>query len=286
MQGVYDSETFLSLQQARAWATRKETEIMGGRRGEIPDLTFGALLERYEREVSAGKKGERWERIRLKAIGRDRIAQVRLKALDTPHASDWQQRRLQAVSGASVRRERNLLNHACEIAIKEWKWLARNPFTGVRRPKDGKSRNRTASSAEIAKLTTPDDAMSRVIVFALETGMRAGEIAQPPVVAGRVATLRDSKNGEAREVPLSHKAVEVWSGGFGLTAGSISSLFARRCVDLGINGLTFHDLRHTACTSLAQKLSLLELCKMMGWKDPRHALIYYNETAAQIAKKL
>src|SRR5688572_2510190 len=101
MQGVYDSETFASKQAAKAWATRREAEIMGGQRGEIPNLTVAALLERYEREVSKGKKGRRWEEIRLRAIGRDRLATVRLKALDAPHVADWQQRRLEAVSGAS-----------------------------------------------------------------------------------------------------------------------------------------------------------------------------------------
>lgn len=116
--------------------------------------------------------------------------------------------------------------------------------------------------------------------------MRAGEIASKPSVAGRVAYLQDTKNGEFREVPLSLNAVEALSEPINLTSGSISAMFARLCDDLEIKNLTFHDLRHTACTRLAKKLTLLELCKMMGWKDPRHALIYYNEGAASIAEKL
>jgi integrase len=286
MQGVYDSETFTSKQAAKAWATRREAEIMGGQRGEIPHLTVAALLERYSREVSQAKKGRRWEVIRLKALGRDRLAQVWLKQLDAPHVADWQQRRLQAVKSASVRRERNLLNNVFEIARKEWKWISRNPFEGIRRPKDGKPRKRTATQAEIDKLTAANGTMSRVILWALETGMRAGEIAQPPEVAGRVATLRDSKNGEEREVPLSDKALEVWDGGFGMTAGSISTLFARRCDALGIHGLTFHDLRATAATRLSKRLNPLQLARMMGWKDLKQAMTYYRETAADVAKLL
>ena len=75
-------------------------------------------------------------------------------------------------------------------------------------------------------------------------------------------------------------------GGIGLTAGSISAMFAKLCDEQKIENLTFHDLRHTACTRLSKKLTLLELCKMMGWKDPRHALIYFNEGASSIAEKL
>ena len=45
MRGVYDSETFTSLQAAKAWSTTREAEIMAGVRGEIPNLTVHALLE-------------------------------------------------------------------------------------------------------------------------------------------------------------------------------------------------------------------------------------------------
>jgi integrase len=285
--GVRKSQSaFKTKAAAVAWAGRLESEVMAGVRGEIPNLTVQALLQRYKTEVSVGKKGRRWEEIRLDLVGRDRLASVRLRQLDTPHVAEWQERRLKAVSGASVRRERNLLNNVFEIARKEWKWLSKNPFEGVRRPKDGKPRKRIASQAEIKALTATDDAMSGVITFALETGMRASEIAQPPEVRGRVAILRDSKNGEAREVPLSAKAIEVWDGGFGLTAGSISTLFARRCDEMKIEGLTFHDLRASAATRLAKVLHPLQLAKMFGWKDLKHALIYYRETADDIASKL
>lgn len=286
MRGVYDSETFVSRQAAKAWATRREAEILAGQRGEIPNLTVQALLARYEKEVSAHKKGQRWEVVRLRNMGRDRLASIRLKELDAPHVSDWQQRRLQVVSGASVRRERNLLNNVFEIARKEWKWLARNPFAGVRRPKGGKPRKRIATSSEIASLTAEDGALTRVVIWALETGMRAGEIAALQDVRGKVAYLYDSKNGEAREVPLSDRALEVWNGGFGITAGSISTLFARRCEQLGIHGLTFHDLRASAATRLSKKLNPLQLAKMFGWKDLKQALVYYRESTEDIAELL
>src|SRR6185295_4998531 len=228
--GIRRSETRPNKGAVQAWAAQVEAEIMAGVRGEVPNLTVAARLKRYGKEVSAGKKGERWENVRLKALQRDRLALVKLRHLDSPHVSDWQQRRLQAVSAASVRRERNLLNAAFEIARKEWRWLTKNPFIGVRRPKDSRPRSRIATPAEIAKLTAAaSPALARVIAFALETGMRASEIAALRDVRGRVAYLADSKTGWAREVPLSAKALEIWEQGLGLTAGSISALFARLC---------------------------------------------------------
>lgn len=285
--GVRDSRSFESKGAAVAWAGAREAEIMAGVRGEVPNLTVTALFERYKRDVSPAKKGARWEIIRLEALERDRLAQVKLRALDAPHVADWQQRRLKTVSSASVRRERNLLNNVFEIARKEWRWLRSNPFEGVRRPKDGRPRTRIASEPEIGKLLeAASPALARAITFALETGMRAGEIASLTEVRGRVAYLADTKNGEARQVPLSTKAIEAWAGGIELSAGSISVLFTSLCIAVGIKGLTFHDLRATAITRLSQKLDALQLAKMIGHKNPKMLLIYYRATAADIAKRL
>ena len=284
--GVRRAQTFVSKAAAVAWAGRVESEIMAGVRGEIPNLTLKDLFDRYEKRVSKKKKGKRWEVVRLGLLGRDRIALMRLRQLDTPHVADWQERRLEAVSEASVRRERNLLNNVFNVAVDEWHWLTKNPFKGVKRPKDGKPRERLATQVEIAKLTAKPGTLSDVIEWALETGTRAGEIASLKEIRGRIARV-DGKTGE-RDVPLSPRALELWrEGGFGLTSGSISSLFAERCKELGIEGLTFHDLRHSAATRLSKKLDAWELCKMFGWKDPRIALnTYYKADIEDMADKL
>lgn len=279
---------FKTKAAAVAWAGQQEADIMAGVRGEVPNLTVADLLKRYREEISPAKKGARWEIVRLQAWERDKLATVRVRALDSPHVSEWQGRRLQAVSSASVRRERNLLNNVFEIARKEWRWLRKNPFEGVRRPKDGRARTRIASEEEIAKLLeAASPALARVIVLALESGMRAGEIAGLTEVRGRVAYLLDTKNGEAREVPLSRRALDAWAGGIGLSAGSISALFARLCADLGIKGLTFHDLRRTAIVRLSKKLDAFQLAKMVGHRDLKMTLnVYYKADATDIAERL
>jgi integrase len=288
--GIRRSSSFPSKGLAIAWAGQQESEIMAGVRGEIPNLTVLDLLTRYADKVSKGKKGEKWELIRLEAMGRDRLAQVRLRVLDSPHASDWQERRLQAIKPASVRRERNLLNNVFEIARKEWRWIKRNPFEGVRRPKDGKPRDRVASQAEQDKLIAEaSPALARAIVVALETAMRCKEIASNPPIVGNVAKVGDSKTGVGREVPLSAKAKTALQGGIGLTAGSISAMFADLCkrVDPPIKGLTFHDLRRTAIVRLSKKLGAFELAKMVGHTDLKMTLnVYYKADPEATAKKL
>ena len=287
--GRRQSKTFDRKQDAEAWAARIESEIIGVNSGFIPPhLTISDLLDRYEREVSAHKKGKRWESVRIGLFKRDRIAATRLAVLDSPHLSDWQVRRLKVVSGESVRRERNLLSHAFNIAVKEWKWLKSNPLEAVRRPKGGKPRDRIAADDEIKTLCgAAGDGLRRAIVVALETGMRAGEIAAGKEVRGAVAILEDSKTGVGRSVALSSAAREALSRPIGLTAGSISAEFAKLTKACKVEGLTFHDLRHTAATRLSKKLDVWELCKMFGWKDPKMCLnTYYSHDAEETARTL
>lgn len=85
---------------------------------------------------------------------------------------------------------------------------------------------------------------------------------------------------------ISPKAIEAWRGGFGLTAGSISTMFAYRCDQLKIEGLTFHDLRATAATRLCKVLNPLQLARMFGWKDLKQAMVYYRESTDDISKLL
>ena len=53
-----------------------------------------------------------------------------------------------------------------------------------------------------------------------------------------------------------------------------------------IADLRFHDTRHEALTRLAKKLHVLDLARMVGHKDPRSLMIYYNATATEIANRL
>ena len=292
IKGIRRSATRKSKSEAIAWAHQQEAEILAGDRGEIPNKTFSDALDRYADTVSAHKKGSRWELVRINLIKRDRIASVRLKDLDATHVSDWRDRRLVDVSGASVNREKNLLSHVCTIAVKEWKWLKVNPFLGVRMPPKGKPRTRLMTDDERKKLgeaatTEIYKEVLRIADFAVETGMRASEICNLKSVSGRVAILPDTKNGEMREVPLSEKALSLWNEGtFNMTPQRLDVHWRGLCKAAGIKGLHFHDLRGVAATRLSQKLTPFQLAKMFGWKDLKHAMIYYRETAEDVAKLL
>lgn len=136
------------------------------------------------------------------------------------------------------------------------------------------------------------------MLFALSTGMRNGEImglTWANVKDGYVH-LPDTKTDKSRDVPLSKvgkRLLERMRGFdpvlvFGLTSQTRDALFRKYRDRVGIEGLTWHDLRHSAATRLgkAGRLSVIELCKIMGWSNTKQALVYVNPTVQDLAAKL
>lgn len=300
LRGVKDYSTFATKTAAQVWARKRESEIDAGGSGSLPARPFLDAMQRYVREVSPTKRGEPWERKRLLALESDALAKVSLSELDSTHVSAWRDRRLQSVSGSTVNREWNLLSHVCRTCINEWKWLKENPFSKVRRPKEAGPRQRLPTAAEIealilasgyhpGELHLVEQRVVAAFLFAIETGMRSGEICGLKDVRGRVAYLPVTKNGTAREVPLSAEALRIWKQvgeGFNLADSQRDAVWRKVRGKAGIKGLTFHDSRAEAITRLSKRLGILELARMVGHKNISELQTYYRESAEDIAAKL
>lgn len=307
--GVRRSRTFDTKAQAQYWAADIEREILDGVLGKIPDKSFADLLAKYADEVSVTKRGCKWELMRIGLICRDEISQVMLSQLRSDNFASWRDRRLRQVSVGSVLREWNLLSHALNVAVKEWRWIKENPMKNVKRPSQPRARDRLITDDEIDRLLyalgydygrfteTISARVGAALLFAIETAMRAGEICgltwANVNIEKRTARLIETKNGHGRDVPLSSEAIRILEQVrssddlvFDLQSSQIDSLFRKAKKMAFIEDLHFHDSRHTAITRLAKKLNVLELARMVGHRDLRQLQIYYNESAEELAKKL
>lgn len=302
-QGVRKSKTFPTRQAAKDWAARVEFEIMHGEQ-VAADMPLSDVLDRYARERSPAKRGHRWEVYRLEKMARDPIGRVRLGKLAAADFADWRERRLREIAPGSVRREMTLLSAVLNVAVKEWQLLPRSPIKGVSQPSDPPPRDRLPTEAEIARmqhvagddLTTATARAFHAFLFAGETAMRAGEICgltwDRIDLDRRVATLPLTKNGRARDVPLSSAAVRMLQAlprldpVFGLRPAQLDALFRKIRGKAGVEGLTFHDSRHHAITHLSKKLDVLALARMVGHRDLRQLQTYYNAPAEDLAKRL
>lgn len=204
--------------------------------------------------------------------------------------------------------------------------LAENPVKTVKKPPERNARERRLVGDEESRLLAAVSFESRagdLIKLGLETGARLGELwaiewqdidLQRRVMRVRGLSGEGSKNGEERDVPLSSGAVRVigalprpLKGGRVFACwGSVQAahhawanllararrLYVAECEEGGtepddrLTDLRFHDLRHEAASRLADKLSVHELAKMLGWKSIQMAMRYYHPRAEDLARKL
>jgi integrase len=319
IQGIRESKVFSTKAEAVAWSTTREAEIRTGKTTGIQHgRTVGDAFDRYEKDVSAGKPGHRFEALRLAAIGAWEISGKPFRDMKLVDATSevlgkWRDHRIKTdkVTGSTVNRELNLLSHVFRTAAKEWKWIANSPTADVRRPEESQPRDRLYEDDEIQRIClalgfdldgderaeTTSQRVAVAFLFAIETAMRAGEICGLVArdVVGRVATLEKTKNGTKRKVPLSKRALELLEllplpeeDGplFGITTASLDALFRKAKTRAAIKDATFHDSRHLAITRLAKTFNVLDLARIVGHRDIKQLMVYYNETAESMAERM
>jgi integrase len=314
---VRKSATFDTKAAAQAWAVSVEADILSGRSGyrfaSRNKVTVANAIDAYMRERAIHKGGARWEILRCRRFIEELdFAGMLIEDVMPNHVATWRDQRLEdGVATSTVNREMTLLSAIFQWAKAEKNWIAVNPAHGVRRPKDPPHRQRLIDEEEIAALLAalgytygekPRRASHYValaFLFAIETGVRAGEALKLKYefvdTEKRVARITGgTKNGDLwRDIPLSGKALEILelcrNGNeycFPVASGTLDALFRRAREKAGIEDLHFHDSRHQAATNLSRKISVLQLARVLGHRDIKNVMIYYNEDAADIAKRL
>lgn len=296
------SKTFPLKTQAWAWAAQVEKEIFEGSYNPIQH-TLDQALERYETKEAQKREGYRWEVLRIRAFRRHRIARKLISRVTEADLAAWRDERLESVSGGTVKREMNLWEQVFEVARKEWKWIEKNPIRDVKKPPEPPSRKRGVSNEELRqmgeKLTGP---YGREVFLGfklgVETAMRAGEMwsltREQIDLETRVVRLLKTKNGDAREVPMSPEAVGIVRGLladgrdslFRVSKESRDALFRKARNKTAIPNLHFHDSRSEGISRLSKKMDVLELARIVGHRDIRSLMFYYRADAAAIARRL
>ena len=143
----------------------------------IPDnTTIGELLDRYEKEISPLHKSHKVEKYRLQTLTKY-LGDKRVSNFSPALLCKYRDARLRAVSPASLKRELTILSSVLNIAIKEWGiTIEQNPVAMISLPKIARGRDKRLESGEKEKLLSASGELKRLIILALETGMRRAEI--------------------------------------------------------------------------------------------------------------
>ncbi len=179
------TKSFLQHKDTKEWARQRELEADRGdlksSKSDLKKYTLGDIVSRYLDEVVPLKK-QSVETHFLNAFLRHSICSKRLDQLTTADFAAYRDERLKTIAPISLKRQLAPISHAFEIAKTEWGIpIQENPVEKLRlkaRDNRGERRLKVGEQEELleAARTRQNPLIEKVVIFAIETGMRRGEI--------------------------------------------------------------------------------------------------------------
>lgn len=290
-------------------------------RSEGEGKTIRDLLERYMDEHSIPNKSVGTVRNDRGMVNEilEYFGDMLLIELTPPRIAEYKAFcRKKGLKPATINHRRKLLSGAFNLAIREWEWVKENPVIKVKAEKVRNERDRWLTPEEEQILleksvlhptlkgnkTEPRYWLQELIIFALQTGMREDEILSLEWIYvdldRRTVTVIKSKNDLPRTVPLTSVALQllvsksenrksdyVFPNEAGRKMGrrNMTRAFDKVVERAGIVNFTFHDLRHTFATRLAQVgVDLYTISKLLGHKDVKMTQRYAHHCTASLRR--
>lgn len=254
----------------------KLREEVNNRRFQIvqadPDLKFGELAARFIASGSVRPHHLYHLKFLLPFFSEAPVLRV------TKSLTEEFRRQRQAgkcIKDATVNRDLSVLRHILYWAVDE-QLLTANPLARLKMARERRTRRQVLSVAEEQLLLeAAKDHLRAMIITALDTGMRRGEITsqrwEDIDFSRRLLYVTRSKTpeGEAREIPLTERLLElllqnrkaegVIIGFRGQPVRIVKRTWKTALKNAGIRHVRFHDLRHTFNTRLMEAGVLQEI---------------------------
>lgn len=300
------AKSFFYKSEAIKWSFEQEKALENGTFGCLcpKEMTLRRLLERYLLEVTPLKKGKTTEARRLNRLINDDVGKYQINNLTSQVIAEFRDRR----SKDGVRTchyDLTLIRHCISIAVSEWGlMISENPVSKVKMPTLPLPRERRLKDGELKELETAAELTQNpnlwpVVIFAIETAMRRGEILSLRWnninFQTRIAHLPVTKNGLPRDVPLTSKAIVILENQLGknlaspfpITSNALRMAWDRLRRRAGVKDFRFHDLRHEAISRFFEMgLSISEVAMISGHKDPKMLFRYTHIKPASVLRKL
>jgi integrase len=266
---------------------------------KVKEITFDDMADKFSDWLKANRKSEDYKytltparehfKGRLLAgITEEEIEAYRAQRKEIPTKADTEAAR-RPRSNSTLNHELSIVKQLFSKAIA-WGYLGKgkNPADGVKKLSEPKGRIRYLTAEEVkALLEAASDHLQPILVCALETGMRRGEILsltwKDVDFKNGTLYIAAPKNGDPRHVPMSarlHATLKalprrlrinhVFTGSIRTTPAAgkrkrplnqsigkvgepfqdVDTSFEKACAKAGIEGFRFHDLRHTAASHM------------------------------------
>jgi len=233
-----------------------------------PNMTFGELAARF----MASGIARRHHLYHLKFL-LPYFSDATVVRLTKSMAEEFRRRRQAQSPGhpckdATVNRDLSVLRHILYWAVDE-QLLAANPLARMKMARERQTRRQVLNVAEEQSLlAAAPDHLRAMIIAALDTGMRRGEITSQrweDVDFSRkllFVTRSKTPEGESREIPLTERLFDLLANirqsegiiiGFrGEPVRIIKRSWKTALKNAGVRHMRFHDLRHTFNTRLME----------------------------------
>ncbi|WP_295400367.1 site-specific integrase [uncultured Thiocystis sp.] len=278
---------------------------------ELPTHSFDDLMLEYLKATAGERRSESTVHMHVRRL-RLSFAGATIEQLRAAEITVYIRRRKgEGVSNSTINRELEVLSAAIAYAVREWEWPITNPVPG-RMLKEPEGRLRWITRDEATNLIGAAKAQPKaphlapLIVLALHTGMRRGELLglewnRVDLNEGLIyLEARHTKAAKRRAVPVNAVAREallnrahwreeqcpttswVFSDLDGSRIGSVKRSFATACRNAGIADFRFHDLRHTCAAWLVQLgVPLMDVRDVLGHSTVKMTERYAHLSPAQ-----
>lgn len=257
-------------------------------------ILFKDFAEKYLKYSKKHKKSWRSDQTslnKLKAFFKD----TRLSKISPGLIDDYKLKRVDEVKPASVNRELACLKFMFSLA-KKWDYADRNPVREVKLFRERKIDMRILDKEEISRLIEASNThLKPIIIIALNTGMRKGEILNlcwRDIDFDKLFIfVKETKSDIPRKIPMNSFVMQTLKGikresefvFYNLDTKkrikNVKSSFKTACRKIGVPNLRFHDLRHTAATYMVTGgVDLVTVSEILGHSDIKMTVRYTHPT--------
>lgn len=283
----------------------KLDEQLGFKKPEKPDISFEKFADEFM-ELYSKQNKRSWARDEsslknLKPFFRGKTLQEMgpdlVEGYKAKRKTDVTVRGTK-VTEATINREIALLKTIFSMAV-EWGRIDKNPLARVKKFKENHQKDMRILKDEeaIALIDAANSHLKPILIIALNTGMRRGEILglrwENIDFDKDLIYIEDSKSGKPREVYMNIMIFEAlkelprnseyvfYNQDTQNHITDVKKSFKTACKNAGIKSIRFHDLRHTAATKMVEAgVDLVTVSKILG-----HSSIMMTMRYAHLGEK-
>lgn len=280
---VQESTGTANLQKAQKFLALRVSEVHRGVYVKRVRVTLAELWERYFAHAKVHKRSWKRDEQMFKTLGRF-LGPVYLDSITPARVEEFQQHRIREVCPSTVNRELALLKHMFNLAERWDLRQGRNPVRMVKFLREDNLQFQTLSTeAEQALLACCPSYLQDMIVFALNTGLRCGDIFnlqwKEVDFEKRRLNVLVQKTRRVLTIPLNDAAYGVVDAWDAIRKGpyvfynqmtgdrfrDLKAGFKLACKQAGLGGVTWHTLRHTfASRVLAKGADIITVKELLG----------------------